>query len=57
MSEKKCEKCGKTANDIKLNLHHRDGKSENNSYKNIAIYCDDHHNVIEGRDKKLRVMG
>ena len=48
----RCEKCGKTALDIKLNLHHRDGKSENNSYKNIAIYCDDHHNVIEGRDKK-----
>jgi len=47
-----CEKCGKTALDIKLNLHHRDGVSSNNSYKNIAIYCDDHHNIIEGRDKK-----
>jgi len=48
---KTCEKCGKTALDTKLNLHHRDGNSENNSYKNIAIYCDDHHNLIEGRDK------
>jgi len=43
----------KTALDIKLNLHHRDGNSENNSYKNIAIYCDNHHNIIEGQDKKL----
>ena len=25
---------------------------ENKSYKNIAIYCDDHHNLIEGGDKK-----
>jgi len=40
-----------TALDKKLNLHHRDGRSDNNSYKNIAIYCDDHHNVIEERDK------
>ncbi len=48
VNKARCEKCGRTANDIKLNLHHRDGNSENNSYKNIAIYCDDHHNVIEG---------
>ncbi len=43
----RCEKCGITALDIKLNLYPRDGNSENNSYKNIAIFCDNHHNVIE----------
>ena len=47
----RCEKCGITALDKKLNLHHRDGNSENDSYKNIAIYCDKHHYIIEGRDK------
>ncbi len=44
----RCEKCGLTARDIRLYLHHRDGNPENNSYKNIAIYCDNHHNIIEG---------
>ena len=38
----RCEKCGITALGKKLNLHHRDGNSENDSYKNIAIYCEDH---------------
>ncbi len=56
VNKARCEKCGRTALDTKLNLHHRDGNSENNGYKNIAIYCDDHHNLIEGRDKKLRDM-
>jgi hypothetical protein len=51
VNKARCEKCGRTALDTKLNLHHRDGNSENNSYKNIAIYCDNHHNLIEGRDK------
>ncbi len=51
VNKARCEKCGITALDIKLNLHHRDGNSENNSYKNIAIYCDKHHNLVEGRDK------
>ena len=52
-SKAKCEKCGKTALDIKLDLHHKDGNSENNSYKNIIIYCDNCHKIIEGTDKKL----
>ena len=34
-----------------FDIEHMELKSENNSYKNIAIYCDDHHNLIEGRDK------
>lgn len=42
----RCEKCGITAHGKKLKLYHRDGDSSNNSYKNIAIYCEDHHNVI-----------
>jgi len=52
VNKARCEKCGITALGIKLNLHHRDGNSENNSYKNIAIYCDNHHNLVEERDKK-----
>ncbi len=47
----KCERCGKTALDIKLDLHHRKNPADN-SYKNIAIYCDNCHKIIEGRDKK-----
>jgi len=31
----RCEKCGMIALDKKLNLHHRDGRSDNNSCKNI----------------------
>jgi len=53
VNKARCEKRGKTALDIKLNLHHRDGNSENDSYKHIAIYCDKHHNIIEGGDKTI----
>ena len=53
VNKARCEKCGKTALYTKLNLHHRDGNSENNSYKNIAIFCDIHHNIIEGGDKTI----
>ena len=49
----KCTDCGKTALDIKLDLHHKDGISSNDSYKNIVIYCDNCHKKLEGRDKKL----
>jgi len=49
----KCERCGKTALEIKLDLHHKDGNSKNDSYKNIVIYCDNCHKIIEGRDRKL----
>ena len=48
VNKARCEKCGRAALDTKLNLHHRDGNSENNSYKNIAIYCENLHNLIEG---------
>ncbi len=49
----KCDRCEKTALDTKLDLHHKDGNSENNSYKNIVIYCENCHKIIEGRDKRL----
>lgn len=52
----KCDKCGKTALDITLDLHHKDGNSANNSYKNIVIYCEKCHKIIEGRDKKLKEL-
>jgi hypothetical protein len=48
-----CTMCGKTALDIKLDLHHKDGDPKNDSYKNIEILCEEHHTKLEGRDKKL----
>jgi len=46
-----CTRCGKTALDIKLEAHHKTGKSDS-SYKNIEILCEKCHRIREGRDKK-----
>jgi len=47
-----CTQCGKTALDTKLDLHHKDGNKDNDSYKNIEILCETHHTIREGRDMK-----
>jgi len=43
-----CKICHKTAHQAKLNLHHKDGDSSNNDWTNMVIYCDGHHNDVEG---------
>ena len=40
----KCKKCGKTALQGKLNLHHANGDSSDNNWINMDIYCDGCHN-------------
>jgi 5-methylcytosine-specific restriction endonuclease McrA len=40
----KCKKCGKTALQGKLNLHHANGDSSDNDWTNIIIFCDGCHN-------------
>ena len=52
-NEAKCVECGKTALDTKLDLNHKDHDKTNDSYKNIEILCEEHHQKREGRDKKL----
>ena len=52
-NDAKCEDCGKTALDIKLDLHHKDHDKTHDTYKNIEILCDNCHAKREGRDKKL----
>jgi len=49
-----CKKCGKTALQGKLNLHHKDGDSSNTDWTNIVIYCDGHHNDKHGTIPKHR---
>jgi len=50
----KCKKCGKTALQGKLNLHHNNGDSSNNDWTNIVIYCDGCHNDKHGTIPKHR---
>ena len=52
--EAKCTKCGKTALDTKLDLHHKNHDKSDDSYKNIEILCEKHHQEREGRDKRLK---
>ncbi len=40
----KCKKCGKTALQGKLNLHHANEDSSDNEWTNMVIYCDGCHN-------------
>ena len=53
-NEPKCVICGKTALDTKLDLHHKNHDKTDDSYKNIEILCEKHHQEKEGRDKKLK---
>lgn len=42
-----CKKCGKTAHQAQLNLHHKDGDSSNDDWTNMVIYCNGCHNDVE----------
>lgn len=50
----RCERCHKSAREVDLDLHHRNGKSNDNSWQNIVIYCKNCHKIVEGRDKKKK---
>ena len=52
----KCKKCGKDALQTKLELHHNDGDSSNDTWQNIVIYCrachnDKHDTIPKHRDE------
>ena len=38
----------------KIDLHHKNHNKTDDSYKNIEILCETHHQEKEGRDKKIR---
>ena len=42
-----CKRCGKTAHQTQLNLHHKDLDSSNDDWTNIVIYCNGCHNDVE----------
>ncbi len=51
-----CKKCGKSARKVQLDLHHKDGISSNDNWRNIVIYCRSCHNdkhVTVPRKRKL----
>ena len=50
----KCKKCGKDAHQTKLELHHKDGDSSNDDWKNLVIYCRACHNDKDGNVPKHR---
>ena len=52
----KCEKCGVAARtkNSELTIHHKNHKSDDTRWENIAIYCRKCHSSIEGTDKKKR---
>jgi 5-methylcytosine-specific restriction protein A len=35
----KCEKCGRTAKDTNLTIHHKDRNPKNNSNDNLIVVC------------------
>ena len=50
----KCKKCGRTALQTQLDLHHKDGDSSNDDWTNIVIYCRSCHNDKEGTVPRKR---
>ena len=51
-----CKICQKTAHQTKLELHHKDGDSSNDDWKNMEIYCiachnDKHDTIPKHRDE------
>ena len=50
----KCERCGKGIPEVDLSVHHKNGKSYDDDWKNVRIYCITCHRIVEGRDKKDR---
>ena len=49
-----CKKCGKNAHQTKLELHHKNGDSSDNTWQNIVIYCRACHNDEDGNVPKHR---
>ncbi len=51
-----CKKCGRSARQIQLDLHHKDGVSSNDNWRNIVIYCRACHNDMHGTVPKKRKL-
>ena len=49
-----CKICQKTAHQTKLELHHKDGDSSNDDWRNMEIYCIACHNDKDGNVPKHR---
>ena len=49
-----CKKCGRTALQVQLDLHHKDGVSSNDNWRNIVIYCRACHNDKHGTVPRKR---
>ena len=49
-----CKKCHRTAHQTQLDLHHKDGNSNNDDWKNIIILCRACHNDKENTVPKNR---
>ena len=49
-----CKKCHKNARQKKLELHHKDGDSSNDDWRNMEIYCVACHNDKHGTIPKHR---
>jgi len=43
-----CKKCGRNARQVQLDLHHKDGISSHDNWRNIVIYCRACHNDRHG---------
>ena len=48
----KCERCGGQIPEVNLSVHHKNGISYDDDWKNVRIYCIPCHRIVEGRDKK-----
>jgi hypothetical protein len=49
-----CKKCKRNARQVQLDLHHKDGNSSNDDWRNIVIYCRACHNDLEKTVPKKR---
>ena len=50
----KCERCKGQIPDVNLSIHHKNGKSFDDDWKNVRVYCIPCHRIVEGKDKKDR---
>jgi len=51
-----CKKCKRTAHQVQLDLHHKDGDPLNDDWTNIVIYCRACHNDKEGTVPRKRLL-
>ncbi len=47
-----CDRCKGRIPEVSLSVHHKNGKSHDDDWKNVRIYCIECHRKVEGRDKK-----